>query len=77
MCFDVGTNDWQDYWKTYEAIFGAEKLADRLLFDGRPTRSRQEGLLACERVDAAGAAAPWREYRVPPANLHEIPFYSC
>lgn len=62
MCFDVGTNDWQEYWKTYETIFGAETLADRLLFDGRPTRSRQEGLLACARVDAAGAAAPWREY---------------
>lgn len=66
MCFDVGTNDWQEYWKTYETIFGAETLADRLLFDGRPTRSRQEGLLACARVDAAGAAAPWREYLALP-----------
>lgn len=66
MCFDVGTNDWQEYWKTYETIFGVEPLADRLLFDGRPTRSRQEGLLACARVDAAGAAAPWREYLALP-----------
>ena len=62
MCFDEGTNDWQEYWETYEAIFGAEALADRLLFDGRPTRSWKEGLLACERVDVAGVVAPWKEY---------------
>jgi hypothetical protein len=50
------------YWPTYLELFGAEALADRLLFDGRPTRSREEGLLACSLVDDAGGTAPWREY---------------
>ena len=50
------------YWPTYLELFGAEALADRLLFDGRPTKSREEGLLACSLVDDAGGRAPWREY---------------
>ena len=50
------------YWPTYIELFGAEALADRLLFDGRPTRLRDEGLLACSLVDDFGGTAPWREY---------------
>lgn len=65
-CFDVGTNNWQEYWQTYKAIYGPEQLAERLLFDGRPTLSRTEGLLACELVDTAGATAPWQEYLALP-----------
>lgn len=61
-CFSAYANDWEEYWETYEAIFGAEALAGKLLFDGRPTLARDEGLLVCERVDIAGATAPWREY---------------
>ncbi|GAB3437258.1 ATP-binding protein [Massilia solisilvae] len=61
-CFDPGTNDWHEYWQTYEAISGPNAVAERLLFDGRPTLSRTMGLLACELVDKAGATAPWQEY---------------
>lgn len=61
-CFSPYANDWEEYWETYEALFGAEALAGKLLFDGRPTLSREEGLLVCEQVDIAGATAPWREY---------------
>lgn len=66
-CFSPYANDWDEYWETYEALFGAEALASQLLFDGRPTISRKEGLLVCERVDIAGATAPWREYLALPA----------
>ncbi len=65
-CFSQYANDWNEYWETYEALFGAEALASQLLFDGRPTISREEGLLVCERVDIAGATAPWREYLALP-----------
>ena len=61
-CFSPYANDWEEYWETYEALFGAENLASKLLFDGRPTLSREEGLQVCEKVDIAGATAPWREY---------------
>ncbi|WP_138679060.1 ATP-binding protein [Candidatus Accumulibacter phosphatis] len=66
-CFSPYANDWDEYWETYDALFGAEALASQLLFDGRPTISREEGLLVCERVDIAGATAPWREYLALPA----------
>lgn len=65
-CFDEGTNDWQEYWLTYEAIYGPQALADRLLFDGQPTLTRTEGLLACELIDCAGISAPWQEYLMLP-----------
>jgi hypothetical protein len=61
-CFSPYANDWEEYWETYEALFGAEALAGQLLFDGRPTLSCEEGLLVCAQVDIAGATAPWREY---------------
>ena len=75
MCFAVGTNDWLEYWGTYEAVFGDEALSDRLLFDGRPTQPRDEGLLACERIDAVGGTAPWREYLALPL-LHDEDRYA-
>ena len=61
-CFSDFPDPENHYWPTYLELFGAEVLADRLLFDGRPTRSRDEGLLACSLVDDAGGRAPWREY---------------
>lgn len=70
-CFDVGTNNWQEYWQTYGAIYGAGAVAERLLFDGRPTLARTEGLLACESVDIAGATAPWQEYLALPIPEEE------
>ena len=45
---------------------GAERLAERLLYDGRPTWPRESGLRLCAVVDRGGAAAPWREYLAMP-----------
>jgi hypothetical protein len=61
-CFDENQNDWRDYWATYLELFGPNALAERLLFDGRPTLSRADGLYACALVDDGGGTAPWREY---------------
>jgi hypothetical protein len=62
MCFDEGQNTWSEFQKAYIRLQGATALAERLLFDGRPTYSRDEGLLACQLIDDAGGIAPWREY---------------
>lgn len=70
-CFSPYANDWEEYWETYEALFGAEALARQLLFDGRPTLSREQGLLVCEQVDIAGATAPWREYLALPVPSND------
>lgn len=67
-CFSPAANDWEEYWKTYRTLFGAEALSGKLLFDGKPTLSREEGVLVCEMVDSAGSAAPWREYLALPVN---------
>ncbi|MBS0368619.1 MAG: ATP-binding protein [Proteobacteria bacterium] len=70
-CFSPYANDWDEYRETYESLFGAEELASTLLFDGRPTLSREEGLRVCEQVDIAGATAPWREYMALPVPNNE------
>lgn len=61
-CFDDGNNSWHEFWETYAQLHGAEVLAERLLFDGKPTQDRDDGLRACQLVDDLGATAPWREY---------------
>jgi len=67
-CFDVGQNPWRDYWETYVDIYGPAAMAERLLLDGMPTQSRNDGLLSCMLVDDRGAIAPWREYLELPVS---------
>lgn len=50
------------YARTFVARMGARALADRLLFDGRPTMDRDVGLLSCALIDEQGETPPWREY---------------
>lgn len=65
-CFSEGNNNWEEYWQTFLAIFGPLATSDRLLFDGRPTLDRSQGLSVCAAVDAAATSAPWREYLALP-----------
>lgn len=44
------------------ALYGADWLAKRLLFEGRPVFPGQLGLNLCEVVDKAGGVPPWAEY---------------
>ncbi|GAB1043068.1 MAG: hypothetical protein SPiBPW_14350 [Shewanella algae] len=60
-CFDEG-HSWGDFWASYGELFGSESLAERLLFDGKPTLAREDGLMACLLVDDSGGVAPWNEY---------------
>ncbi|WP_433789743.1 ATP-binding protein [Actinoplanes sp. CA-252034] len=43
-------------------LVGPDTVADRLLYEGRPTFAPQWGLRLCHAVDLAGAAAPWKVY---------------
>ena len=45
---------------------GGERLANRLLFDGRPTWPRESGLRLCALVDQAGGSPPWSQYLALP-----------
>ncbi len=60
-CFEEKM-DFADYTRANLAVNGAQRVAEQLLFDGEPTRSRDEGLIACSLCDDAGVAPPWREY---------------
>lgn len=62
MCFDDSQNDRRDFWASYVALAGPTAMAERLLFEGRPTLPIPEGLYACSLVDDAGGTAPWSEY---------------
>jgi hypothetical protein len=50
------------YGTAYIALFGADAFAERLMFDGKPTLNRDQGLVCCSLCDDAGATPPWREY---------------
>lgn len=50
------------YGMAYIALFGADAFAERLMFDGKPTLPREQGLVCCSLCDDAGATPPWREY---------------
>lgn len=50
------------YGKAFVALFGANALNERLMFDGKPTLDRRAGLICCSLCDDAGATPPWREY---------------
>ena len=44
------------------SILGADVVAERLMYEGRPTFPSRWGLRICRAVDRAGAAAPWKAY---------------
>ena len=63
-CFEEKLLDFDLYGRAYMSLFGAHSLAERLLFDGRPTMDRNQGLLLCSLCDDAGVAPPWQEYLI-------------
>ena len=44
------------------SLLGADRMAERLLHDGRPTMAARPGLQMCAALDAMRAVPPWREY---------------
>lgn len=59
---DVNLTDINEYGTTYAAIFGTDRLAERLSFDGSPTFKVSEGLKLCSFCADAGVSPPWHAY---------------
>ena len=51
-----------EYADVVVSILGADVVAERLLYEGRPTFPAISGLRLCHAIDRAGAAAPWKSY---------------
>jgi AAA ATPase domain len=51
-----------EYADVVVSILGAGVVAQRLMYEGRPTFPSRWGLRICRAVDRAGAAAPWKAY---------------
>jgi hypothetical protein len=51
-----------EYADVVVAILGPNVVADRLMYEGRPTFPPRWGLRLCRALDLAGAAAPWKAY---------------
>jgi len=61
-------NDIYEYGTTYAAIFGTDRLAQRLSFDGSPTFEVSEGLKLCSFCADAGVSPPWHAYLRKPLS---------
>jgi hypothetical protein len=70
-CFEEKLLDFDLYGRAYMSLFKAHSLAERLLFDGRPTMGRNQGLLLCSFCDDVGVTPPWREYLALPSESQE------
>lgn len=51
-----------EYADVVVSILGADAVAERLVYEGRPTFPPRWGLRICRALDAAGVAAPWAAY---------------
>lgn len=60
-CFEEHL-DPEAFGRTFGELFGFEALSQRLLFEGRTTTTRTQGLVLCSICDDAGVVAPWKEY---------------
>jgi hypothetical protein len=51
-----------EYVDVVVSILGADVVAGRLMYEGRPTFPPRWGLRICRAIDHAGVAAPWKAY---------------
>ncbi|MBP7407614.1 MAG: NACHT domain-containing protein [Flavobacteriales bacterium] len=62
-CFNEALSGHEEiYWSTFCSVFGAQRLAQRLLFDGNATQPERLGLILCSQVADAGGNPPWQAY---------------
>ena len=61
-CFEDKLTDYDLYGRVFAAVHGADKLAQRMVFDGKPAFTIRQGLLFCSLCDDAGVVAPWSHY---------------
>lgn len=68
----------ENYEDVVAVLVGTEELADRLLWEDRPTLPTRSGLRMCAVLDSMGVVPPWHEYmlarfREKEENLVESP----
>jgi tetratricopeptide (TPR) repeat protein len=62
ICFGEKLIDYDLYGRAFAAVRGPAALAERMLFDGRPTFGADQGLVFCSLCDDAGVIPPWEQY---------------
>jgi len=62
VCFQDKLTDYDLFGRAFAAVHGAAELAERMLFDGRPTFTANQGLIFCSLCDDAGVVPPWEQY---------------
>jgi hypothetical protein len=62
VCFQDKLTDYDLFGRAFAAVHGAAALAERMLFDGRPTFTANQGLIFCSLCDDAGVVPPWEQY---------------
>lgn len=62
ICFGEKLLDYDLYGRAFTAVRGPAALAERLLFDGRPTFDAEQGLVFCSLCADAGVIPPWEQY---------------
>ncbi len=62
VCFEDKLTDYDLYGRALAAVHGADKLAERMVFDGQPAFTIRQGLMFCSLCDDAGVGAPWPQY---------------
>lgn len=62
VCFQDKLTDYGLFGRAFVAVHGAAALAERMLFDGRPTFTANQGLIFCSLCDDAGVVPPWEQY---------------
>ncbi|MEJ0090560.1 MAG: hypothetical protein WDM80_12570 [Limisphaerales bacterium] len=65
---DDNLSDVYEYGTTYATIFGTDRLAERLCFDGAPTFKVSEGLKLCSFCADTGVSPPWHAYLRKPLS---------
>jgi hypothetical protein len=68
-CID-NIQDQFEYGSAYATIFGAQRLAERMTFDGTATLDPKEGVKLCSLCNDAGGMPPWHAY-LPRARQDE------
>ena len=64
-------HDYVEYGSTFAAIYGLERLVERMTFDGAPTLKVADGLKLCSFCADAGVAPPWEAYMSKPLPADE------
>jgi len=62
VCFQDKLTDYNLFGRAFAAVYGAARLSERMIFDGRPTFDARQGLIFCSLCDDAGEIPPWAQY---------------